>query len=94
MICIVCGGNHKPSAAICDSEAANTMGARQWNTLTAHVSRINNAGPMVPWELKCEQTPCTAPECICPPVADKKCDCGVVCQDRRDGCRYRFEVAR
>jgi hypothetical protein len=24
----------------------------------------------------------------------KKCDCSVVCQDRRDDCRYRFEVAR
>jgi hypothetical protein len=47
------------------------LGAKRWNAITTHVSRVNNAqpGPMVPWELKCQKEVCTAPECDCHAVS-------------------------
>lgn len=46
MRCIVCGGDHQPSAAICDPDGmdreAARLGVERWNALTAHVSRIIN----------------------------------------------------
>jgi hypothetical protein len=71
MNCIVCGGDHAPRAESCDSGGMNLLaaklGARRWNALTAHISRINNkVGPMVPWMLDCQREVCAAPECDCP----------------------------
>lgn len=75
MNCIICGGAHMPRAENCDSDGMDSqaarLGARRWNALTAHVSRVNNKtepGPMVPWELKCQRGICAAPECDCPPA--------------------------
>lgn len=46
MRCIVCGGDHQPSAAACDPDGMDReiarLGAKRWNALTAHVSRTNN----------------------------------------------------
>ena len=45
MRCIVCGGDHEPSASICDADGmdreAARMGARKWNAITAQVMRRN-----------------------------------------------------
>jgi len=44
MRCLVCGGNHLPSASVCDPDGmdreATRLGAKRWNALTAHVSRV------------------------------------------------------
>lgn len=44
--CIVCGGDHQPTSDTCDSDGMDReikrLGARRWNQLTAHISRVNN----------------------------------------------------
>ncbi len=46
MRCIVCGGDHEPRVNACDPEGmdreAARLGAKRWNALTAHVSRVIN----------------------------------------------------
>lgn len=46
MRCVLCGGDHQPSAAVCDQAGmdrqAARLGTKRWNALTAHVSRIIN----------------------------------------------------
>jgi hypothetical protein len=46
MRCIVCGGDHQPCASVCDPDGMDRevarLGAKRWNELTAHVSRVLN----------------------------------------------------
>ncbi len=43
MRCIVCGGDHQPSATVCDLDGMDReiarMGAKKWNAITSQVMR-------------------------------------------------------